>query len=81
LRNKDRSCPSFFFLLYFVVPMRPINYLHAHQIPSSIDELKYVADRWRMDYNHCRPHSSLGYMAPAAFAAKCFEEGSAALGS
>jgi len=33
-----------------------------------IDELRYVADRWRMDYNHYRPHSSLGYMAPAAFA-------------
>jgi putative transposase len=33
-----------------------------------IDELRYVADRWRMDYNHYRPHSSIGYMAPAAFA-------------
>ncbi len=44
-----------------------------------IDELRYVADRWRMDYNHYRPHSSLGYMAPAAYAAKFFEEGSASL--
>ena len=44
-----------------------------------IDELRYVADRWRMDYNHYRPHSSLGYMAPAAFAAKCLEQGSATL--
>jgi transposase InsO family protein len=44
-----------------------------------IDELRYVADRWRMDYNHYRPHSSLGYMAPAAFAAKCLEAGSATL--
>jgi len=35
----------------------------------SINELRYVVDRWRMDYNHYRPHSSLGYMAPAAFAA------------
>jgi putative transposase len=34
-----------------------------------IDELRYVADRWRMNYNHYRPHSSLHYMAPAAFAA------------
>ena len=37
----------------------------------SISELRYVADRWRMDYNHYRPHSSLDYMAPAAFAATC----------
>jgi hypothetical protein len=44
-----------------------------------IDELRYVADRWRMDYNHYRPHSSLDYMAPVAFVAKCLEKGSATL--
>ena len=44
-----------------------------------IDELRYVADRWRMDYNHYRPHSSLDYMAPAAFAIRCLEQGSATL--
>jgi putative transposase len=44
-----------------------------------IDELRYVADRWRMDYNHYRPHSSLDYMAPAAFAAMCLEQGSGSL--
>ena len=44
-----------------------------------IDELRYVANRWRMDYNHYRPHSSLGYIAPAAFAMKCLEQGSATL--
>jgi len=45
----------------------------------SIDELRYVADRWRMDYNHYRPHSSLDYMAPAASAAICLEQGSGSL--
>ena len=44
-----------------------------------IDELRYVADRWRMDYNHYRPHSSLDYMSPAAFASRCLEQGSATL--
>ncbi len=44
-----------------------------------IDELRYVADRWRMDYNHYRPHSSLDYTAPAAFAAMCLEQGCATL--
>ena len=45
----------------------------------SINELRYVVDRWRMDYNHYRPHSSLGYMAPAAFAATCQSSDSATL--
>jgi transposase InsO family protein len=45
----------------------------------SVDELRYVADRWRMDYNHYRPHSSLDYIAPAAFAAMRLEQGSGSL--
>jgi len=44
-----------------------------------IDELRYVADRWCLDYNHYRPHSSLDYMAPAAFAATCQSSDSATL--
>ena len=42
-----------------------------------IAELRYAVDRWRRDYNHYRPHSSLGYMSPAAFAATCGPPGSA----
>ncbi len=37
----------------------------------NIDEIRYVAERWRMDYNHYRPHSSLSYMTPAEFAGLC----------
>ncbi len=44
-----------------------------------VGELRYVVDCWRIDYNHYRPHSSLDYMAPAAFAATCLEQGSAPL--
>ena len=40
-----------------------------------IDEVKYVVDRWRMDYNHYRPHSSLSYMTPATYAQLCREVG------
>lgn len=41
------------------------------EIFMSMEELRYVVDRWRMDYNHYRPHSSLRYMTPAAYAATC----------
>jgi putative transposase len=34
-------------------------------------EMQYVVDRWRLDYNHHRPHSMLGWMTPASFAAAC----------
>jgi len=38
------------------------------EIFVGIEELRYVVERWRQDYNHHRPHQSLGYMTPAAFA-------------
>lgn len=31
-------------------------------------EAQIVIEQWRQEYNHRRPHSSLGYLAPAAFA-------------
>ena len=37
----------------------------------SLEEAQYVAERWRLDYNHHRPHSSLNWQTPAAFAASC----------
>ena len=40
----------------------------------SVNELRYVADHWRTDYNHYRSYSSLDYVAPAAFAAMCLEQ-------
>ena len=38
-------------------------------------EAKYVVDVWKMDYNHCRTHSSLGYVTLAACAKLCREAG------
>ena len=36
----------------------------------SVPEARYVLDEWRAEYNHRRPHSSLGWQTPAAYAAK-----------
>jgi transposase InsO family protein len=32
-------------------------------------DARWVIDRWRLDYNHRRPHSALDHHSPAAFAA------------
>jgi len=37
----------------------------------SLAEARYIVDRWRLDYNHHRPHSKLDWMTPAVFAASC----------
>jgi transposase InsO family protein len=35
-----------------------------------LEDARWCIDRWRLDYNHHRPHSSLGYLPPAVFAAR-----------
>jgi len=37
---------------------------------GSVEEAQEIAEAWRKDYNEERPHSSLGYLTPAEFAAK-----------
>ncbi len=44
---------------------------------GSVFEARVLSGDWRLDYNHHRPHSSLDYMPPAAFAATCVQPGSA----
>jgi putative transposase len=44
----------------------------------SVKEAKVIAENWRGEYNNHRPHSSLKYMTPAAFAATCIPSVSAA---
>lgn len=41
---------------------------------TSLAEAGYLAREWRRDYDTKRPHSSLGYLTPAAFAASLAQE-------
>ena len=41
--------------------------LNAEEFGSLL-EARVLADQWRHEYNHERPHSALGYRTPAAFA-------------
>jgi putative transposase len=37
----------------------------------SVKEAKVIVEDWLLEYNNHRPHSGLGYMTPAGFAAEC----------
>jgi putative transposase len=43
--------------------------LLAVELFSCLAEARVLIEDWRQDYNHHRPHSALGMMAPAVFAA------------
>jgi transposase InsO family protein len=45
------------------------------EIFADLREAKALAAAWREEYNHHRPHSSLGYVPPAVFAAGCARRG------
>ena len=38
---------------------------------ESLAAARKLTALWKEDYNHRRPHGSLGYVAPAVFAARC----------
>ena len=38
---------------------------------ASVLEARVLAGQWKQQYNHVRPHSSLGYRTPAEFGASC----------
>ncbi len=44
---------------------------------SSLGEAREIIEAWRQDYNHVRPHSSLGYLTPMEFTAQMLKPGHA----
>lgn len=46
------------------------------EVFHSVKEAKVLVEDWRLEYNDHRPHSGLGYMTPAAFAASCIPSAS-----
>ncbi len=70
--------------LRFIQPGKPVQNAYIESFNSrfrdeclsqhwfaSLSHMRSVIDNWRDDYNHYRPHSTLGYVPPATFAARC----------
>ncbi len=68
--------------LYFIAPGSPwlngrVESFNARlrdeflngELFESVTEAQMLLDRWRHEYNHRRPHSSLGYLSPKSFLA------------
>ena len=43
----------------------------ASEVFENLAAARQLTAAWKEDYNHHRPHSSLGYLTPAEFAARC----------
>ena len=69
--------------LEFIEPGKPVQNAYIESFNSrfrdeclsqhwfaSLSHMRSVIDNWRDDYNHHRPHSTLGYVPPATFAAR-----------
>jgi len=72
--------------LRFIQPGKPVQNAYIESFNSrfrdeclsqhwfaSLSHMRSVIDNWREDYNHHRPHSTLGYIPPAKFAAQCLQ--------
>ena len=49
----------------------------AHEIFDGLHDARAITAAWKDDYNHRRPHGSLGFQTPAVFAVACAASASA----
>jgi putative transposase len=72
--------------LRFIQPGKPVQNAYIESFNSrfrdeclsqhwfaSLSHMRSIVDSWRDDYNHHQPHSTLGYVPPAFFAAQCLQ--------
>ena len=78
LLDKGQQCTLVVSALPVAMKSPSLNRRLSDQFGDSTG-VKTPLARWQMNYNHYRPHSRLDYMAPAAFVAKCIEQGSCTL--
>ncbi len=70
--------------LQFIQPGKPVQNAHIESFNSrlrdeclsqhwfaSLSHMRSVVDNWREDYNHHRPHCTLGYVTPPGRAVRC----------
>jgi putative transposase len=78
--------------LQFIEPGKPIQNAHIESFNArlreeclnehvfvSLDDARSKIEKWRIQYNQERPHSSLGNLTPEEFAAQAVDPGSSAL--
>jgi len=78
--------------LQFIEPGKPIQNAHIESFNArlreecldehvfvSLDDARCKIEKWPVEYNRQRPHSSLGKLTPEEFAARAVNQGNSAL--
>ena len=75
----DRTISDEYVRFMFPHAKRLVRLLHNTELLNetlfrSLAHARLMLDAWREDYNHHRPHSKLGWLTPAGYAARWTED-------